>query len=113
MTTTPDRGDCDGTVNSTESFRFFATGNHRRIPDTPASEAKYRNGTARHEEIVAMLGEDESWKGSEVTLIKYIDDYNAVESLNTRQAVTTYSSGRQIRKLHAWKSEEVFNRVVD
>ena len=84
-TSTPIQG------NEERSFRFFQTANHRRIPDAPESELKYTNRTARMSEIRRVMGKPDRWTDSPVTLIKYIDDYNGVETLNAHEAITESS----------------------
>ena len=63
-------------------------------------------------EIRRVMGKPDHWTDSPVTLIKYIDDYNGVETLNAHEAITESSSKKQRKLVHAWQSEDVFKKVT-
>ena len=66
---------------------------------------------ARHEDILHEFGQTNKWEEKGICVIKYIDDYNGIEKVNASNSITVSSTGRQVKKVHAWKSERTYCQV--
>ena len=90
-----------------ETIAFFR--NRQRYEfDSDESET---NQTYTQAQINEELGIPEGWEDSEPDIYIYIDDANAVEKVQIPGSITTISQHKQLVRIHASQSEELFNTV--
>ena len=102
-------GTLDGSYISDqdESFDFFRI-RRRNFLDSSTEEDEPRNNSS----IQRIAGVD-SWNNKFITSCVYIDDYNAIEKINTRNAVSHISTSRRKLQVHAAKSEYVYKEAAE
>ena len=90
-----------------ETIQFYRQQNRFEL-DSDDSDT---NLTYSQSQIDAHLGIPLGWSDKEPEIFTYIDDANAVEKIRVPGSIVEISENKQITRVHAAKSEEVFSTV--
>ena len=102
-----DDEDRDGGTEDEEPFSFFRANRPFRIYDTPETVVR-RASSFRRE-----LGVGQKWHDRDLLLVKYIDDFNCCEKINTFSAPFALSQQRKVITVTAERTKSLYKEVRD
>ena len=91
-----------------DTIRFFRL-KQRNEYDSDDSDI---NLTFTQSQIDKEIGVPVGWESGDPDVYVYIDDANSVEKVRIPGSIMTISQNKQLVKIHAEKSEELFNNVA-